>query len=91
MKPMNTLEMAFQVEMLLQVQENQASIIESQRAEIARLREVLGIRLREVLGMMPFDRNRFDQAPCYLCGYNSHDYYQPDVHPCAAMYLKENP
>jgi Cys-tRNA synthase (O-phospho-L-seryl-tRNA:Cys-tRNA synthase) len=37
----------------------------------------------------PFNRKRFEQAPCYVCGYNSHDYYQPSVHPCAARYHAE--
>ncbi len=32
------------------------------------------------------DKLRFERAPCYLCGYNSHDYYQPNVHPCAKLY-----
>lgn len=32
------------------------------------------------------DTRRFEQAPCYLCGYNSHSYYQPSVHKCAARY-----
>jgi hypothetical protein len=33
-----------------------------------------------------FDRKRFEQAPCYLCGYNGEGYYQPGIHRCAAMY-----
>jgi len=28
----------------------------------------------------------FEKSPCFLCGYNSHSYYQPDTHPCAARY-----
>ncbi len=32
------------------------------------------------------DRKRFEQAPCYLCGYNGPGYYQPSQHPCAANY-----
>ena len=32
------------------------------------------------------EKLRFERAPCYLCGYNSHDYYQPNVHPCAKLY-----
>jgi hypothetical protein len=34
----------------------------------------------------PFDGPRFEQAPCYLCGYNNGGYYQPEQHPCAARY-----
>lgn len=29
---------------------------------------------------------RFEQAPCYLCGYNGPNYYQPDTHACAKQY-----
>ena len=32
------------------------------------------------------DKARFEQAPCYLCGYNGPGYYQPDTHKCAALY-----
>lgn len=28
----------------------------------------------------------FEKAPCYVCGYNSEGYYQPDIHPCAKKY-----
>lgn len=37
----------------------------------------------------PIDRARFEQAPCYLCGYNGHGYFQPDRHKCAALYHAE--
>lgn len=37
------------------------------------------------------DRKRFEQAPCYLCGYNGPGYYQPDTHACAARYHNEAP
>ena len=33
-----------------------------------------------------FDAERFERAPCYLCGYNGRGYYQPETHPCAAKY-----
>lgn len=33
-----------------------------------------------------FDRKRFEQAPCYLCGYNGEGYYSSNIHPCAAIY-----
>jgi len=32
------------------------------------------------------DRRQFEQAPCYLCGYNGEGYYQPKTHPCAVRY-----
>lgn len=28
----------------------------------------------------------FEEAPCFLCGYNGPGYYQPEQHPCAALY-----
>lgn len=36
-----------------------------------------------------FDRKRFEQAPCYLCGYNGHGYFQPGQHACAERYHAE--
>lgn len=33
-----------------------------------------------------FDVKRFEEAPCYLCGYNGRGYYQPTEHPCASRY-----
>lgn len=50
-------------------------------AEVRRLQSELD-RLRGC----EIDTRRFEQAPCYLCGYNSHSYYQPSVHKCAARY-----
>lgn len=32
------------------------------------------------------DTKRFEQAPCYLCGYNGELYYQPSTHSCAKLY-----
>jgi len=32
------------------------------------------------------DTRQFEQAPCYLCGYNGVGYYQPKTHPCAVRY-----
>lgn len=29
---------------------------------------------------------KFEKAPCYRCGYNSHSYYQPGAHACAKDY-----
>ncbi|WP_136259402.1 hypothetical protein [Rhodanobacter lindaniclasticus] len=37
-------------------------------------------------GEVEIDRARFKKAPCYLCGYNGHGYYQAETHPCAAKY-----
>ena len=37
-------------------------------------------------GVAPIDCARFEQAPCYICGYNRENYYQPEAHHCAARY-----
>ena len=29
---------------------------------------------------------RFEQAPCFLCGYSGEGYFQPDKHSCAQLY-----
>jgi len=34
----------------------------------------------------PMDRARFEKAPCYLCGYNGPEYFQPEQHLCAERY-----
>lgn len=34
------------------------------------------------------DIQRFERAPCYLCGYGGGGYYQPAAHPCANAYHK---
>lgn len=43
---------------------------------------------RAALAQQPaaVDRARFRKAPCYLCGYNGVGYFQPETHPCAALY-----
>lgn len=33
-----------------------------------------------------FMRGEMALAPCFVCGYNGPNYYQPDVHPCAARH-----
>lgn len=33
-----------------------------------------------------FNLKKFEQAPCYLCGYNGEMYYQSGKHPCADLY-----
>lgn len=33
-----------------------------------------------------FEHKRFEQAPCYICGYNGPGYYAPAIHPCARTY-----
>lgn len=30
------------------------------------------------------DKRRFEKAPCYICGYNGPNYFQPATHRCAA-------
>lgn len=57
---------------------NEASTIlahvEAQAAEIKRLRK------------LAMTTHLFEEAPCFLCGYNGPGYYQPEQHPCAALY-----
>lgn len=48
--------------------------IEAQEAEIKRLRK------------LAMTTHLFEEAPCFLCGYNGPGYYQPEQHPCAALY-----
>jgi len=55
------------------------------------IRETLMACARELeaaLAQQPaaVDRARFRKAPCYLCGYNGAGYFQPETHPCAALY-----
>ena len=61
-------------------------------AERDQVKARLSDRIEPTVPMIPIDCKRFEQAPCYLCGYNKGDYYQPDTHPCAEQYhlsLKE--
>jgi hypothetical protein len=40
-------------------------------------------------GYVPFTVNeamQFDNSPCFVCGYNGANYYQPSVHACAIRY-----
>ena len=49
-----------------------------QRAEIEALKAQLA---------KSFNKKRFEnEPPCYLCGYNGPDYFQPDTHPCARFH-----
>lgn len=48
--------------------------VEAQAAEIKRLRK------------LAMTTHLFEEAPCFLCGYNDPGYYQPEQHPCAALY-----
>lgn len=48
--------------------------VEAQKAEIKRLRK------------LAMTTHLFEEAPCFLCGYNGPGYYQPEQHPCAALY-----
>ena len=34
----------------------------------------------------PFNVGRFEESPCYICGYHGSGYFQPDTHPCAIAY-----
>jgi hypothetical protein len=36
------------------------------------------------------DKAKFQEAPCYICGYNGPGYFQPETHPCAKEF-HENP
>jgi hypothetical protein len=38
------------------------------------------------MGMTFNEKRRFEQAPCFRCGYNGHSYYQPEIHSCAKFY-----
>lgn len=48
--------------------------VEAQEAEIKRLRK------------LAMSTHLFEEAPCFLCGYSGPGYYQPEQHPCAALY-----
>lgn len=48
--------------------------VEAQAAEIKRLRK------------LAMTTHLFEEAPCFLCGYNGPGYYKPEQHPCAALY-----
>lgn len=48
--------------------------VDAQAAEIKRLRK------------LAMSTHLFEEAPCFLCGYNGPGYYQPEQHPCAALY-----
>lgn len=45
------------------------------------------VRLRKALGH--FNRTAFEKAPCYICGYNGIEYYQPSTHPCAKLFHEQ--
>ena len=47
-------------------------------AEIAIQKEKI-----EKLEDMLFKLNAMKDAPCFCCGYNGPNYFQPSVHPCA--------
>ena len=32
------------------------------------------------------DIEKFEHAPCYICGYSGAGYFQPERHSCAALY-----
>lgn len=37
----------------------------------------------EKLEDIAFSLGAMERAPCFVCGYNGHSYFQPNVHPCA--------
>lgn len=49
------------------------------------MRESAEQRERELQDRL-FARGEMAQAPCFVCGYNGPNYFQPDVHPCAARH-----
>lgn len=53
---------------------------------LAALRELLARREREATPFTVKEATRFDNAPCFICGYNGANYYQPEAHPCALRY-----
>jgi chromosome segregation ATPase len=68
-----------QVEMVTFIEQ-----LQSRDATITQLEGALA-RLSKYLPPI-IDIKRFEQAPCYLCGYNGQKYYQPKTHPCAQKY-----
>lgn len=44
--------------------------------------ERLSKRVTELEDLL-FKRGEMFNPPCFVCGYNGPDYYQPDKHPCA--------
>lgn len=53
-------------------------------AAATRLRELVE-RNRTLAARLAAD-HRFEQSPCPICDYNGEGYFQPEKHPCAAMY-----
>lgn len=44
----------------------------------------LYIKMRDML----FKHGAMSDAPCFVCGYNGQNYYNPDVHECAELHHK---
>lgn len=64
---------------------NAANEINRLRSEVESLRaENVGLR-RMAVKNFDCDAFRLD-PPCYICGYNGEGYFNPDKHPCAAVY-----
>lgn len=56
---------------------NIAAILAHEREQAAEIK-----RLRK----LAMSTHLFEEAPCFICGYNGPGYYQPEQHPCAALY-----
>lgn len=66
------------------LKETHATKLAARDARVVQLQEKLQQFLPKLI-----DNKQFEQAPCYLCGYNGPNYYQPDVHFCAKQYQKQ--
>lgn len=55
-----------------------------ERLDVARDR--IREKIAEPANDAPVGVERFQEAPCYLCGYNGLGYYNSQIHPCAANY-----
>jgi hypothetical protein len=60
-----------------------SAIFELKRREI---KELKGQKTR--LENMLFALGKMNESPCFVCGYNGEDYYQPEKHRCAARHHK---
>ena len=43
-------------------------------------------RISDELPFTVYEAMQFDNAPCFIFGYNGENYYQPAVHACAKRY-----
>jgi len=54
-----------------------------------RIDQMRGVPSAGVARPQRMDLKRFQKAPCYICGYNGPNYYQPEVHDCAGLYHEQ--